>query len=278
MNINLDKIRIDCGTQARAALNEETVAEYAEAILAGALFPPVTVFFDGSTYYLADGFHRYMATKTAGSPGIDANVINGTLREAILHSLSVNHDHGLRRTNADKRKAVITMLQDFEWADWSDREIAKWCRVGHQLVGQIRKEFGSTPDKVKFERGGKVVEMGKQIKPKKDELSESHVDDHPDAKNETDEEKEQLFEAVDILKAENQALTDRLAVVSVSPEQAEREMAQSLIADLRAQIRLLEVELKSVKQSRDTYQAEKAELMKQNAMLQRKLKKQEGDK
>lgn len=182
MNISLDKIRIDCGTQARAALNEETVAEYAEALLAGAKFPSVTVYFDGSSYYLADGFHRYMANKAANSPNIDAVVVNGTLREAILHSLSVNHDHGLRRTNADKRKAVITMLQDFEWADWSDREIAKWCRVGHQLVGQIRKELGSTPDKVKFERGGKVVEMGKQIKPKKDELSESHVDDHPDAK------------------------------------------------------------------------------------------------
>ena len=268
MILNLDKIRIDCGTQARAALNLETVNEYSEAILAGAVFPSVTVFFDGSEYYLADGFHRYLATKSAGAPGIDANVTNGTLRDAILYSLSANNDHGLRRTNADKRKAVVTMLEDFEWQDWSDREIAKFCKVGHPLVGQIRKELGTTPDKVKFERDGKVIEMNKPIKSpiQKTPLPELHVEDLPD------NEKEILFDAVEMLKAENQALTDKLAVVSISPEIAERDMAQSLIADLRAQIRLLEIELKSVTQSRDTYQSEKAQLMKQNATLQKKLK------
>lgn len=271
MNISLDKIRIDCGTQARAALNEEIVAEYAEALLAGAKFPPVTVYFDGSSYYLADGFHRYMANQAAKSPNIEANVVNGTLREAILHSLSVNNEHGLRRTNADKRKAVITMLQDFEWADWSDREIAKWCKVGHPLVGRIRDELGGGSDKVKFERGGKVMEMGKKIKAKKEEdFPILHVEQIPD------DEKEILFDAVELLKAENQALTDKLAVATVSPETAERDMAQSLISDLRNQIKFLEIELKSVKQSRDTYQSEKAQLMKQNAMLQKKLKKYES--
>jgi hypothetical protein len=69
-----------------------------------------------------------------------------------------------------------------------------------------------------------------------------------------------------------------LAVASISPEVAEREMAQSLIADLRAQIKVLEIELKAVKQSRDTYQSEKAQLMKQNATLQKKLKQYEESK
>lgn len=274
MNISLDKIRIDCGTQARAQINQETVAEYTEAILGGAVFPPVTVFFDGVTYYLADGFHRYLATQGAKSPGIEATVVNGTLREAILYSLSVNHDHGLRRSNLDKRKAVMTMLEDFEWTDWSDREIAKWCKVGHTLVGRIRDELGAKTDKVKFERDGKVIEMAKRIKPKKEseELSKDHLEQS------TDVEKEKLFDAVEILKAENEALTDKLAVASISPEAAEREMAQSLIADLRAQIRVLEIELKAVKQSRDTYQSEKAQLMKQNATLQKKLKQYEDGK
>ena len=269
MNIGLDKIRIDCGTQARSEINQQTVLDYFEDIKNGAIFPAVTVFFDGVDYYLADGFHRYFAYKAAGSPGIDATIVNGTLREAVLYSLSANNDHGLRRSNADKRKAVITMLEDFEWQDWSDREIAKWCKVGHQLVGQIRKELGTEQDEVKFKRGDKV-HVQKKEKKEKEPKEEIYLDDHPD------EEKEQLFEAVDLLKAENQVLTDKLAVVSVSPEVAERDMAQSLIADLRAQIRLLEVELKAVKQSRDTYQSEKAELMKQNASLQKKLKKYES--
>lgn len=265
MNINLDKIRIDCGTQSREAINPNTIVEYKEAILNGAVFPPVTVYFDGTDYYLADGFHRYFANKAAGSPGVEANVTNGTLREAILYSLSANHDHGQRRTNADKRKSVVTMLEDFEWTDWSDREIAKWCKVGNTLVSQIRKDLKIVKDKVKFERGGKV-----HVQKVAQQKEQSYLCEK------TDEEKEQLFEAVDILKAENQALTDKLAVVSVSPEVAERQMAESLIAQLRNEIKLLQIELKAVTQSRDTYQSEKAQLMKQNAMLQKKLKKYES--
>jgi hypothetical protein len=69
-----------------------------------------------------------------------------------------------------------------------------------------------------------------------------------------------------------------LAVVSASPEQAERDMTESLIAELRNKIKFLEIELKSARQSRDTYQSEKAQLMKQNAMLQKKLKQYEEGK
>jgi hypothetical protein len=272
MNIGLDKIRIDCGTQARAEINQQTVSDYCEDITNGAVFPPVTVYHDGVDYYLADGFHRYFAYKSAGSPGIEANVVTGTLRDAILYSLSANNDHGLRRSNADKRKAVITMLQDFEWTEWSDREIAKACKVSNTLIGQIRSEMGITKDEVKFERGGKTHTL--KVAEKKNQKE----DDSAYLSEKTDEEKEQLFDAVELLKAENEALTDKLAVVSASPEAAERDMAQSLIADLRNQIKVLEIELKAVKQSRDTYQSEKAQLMKQNATLQKKLKQYEEGK
>jgi hypothetical protein len=252
------------------------VTNYSEALLEGAIFPPVTVFFDGDHYYLADGFHRYLANEYANSPNIECTVINGTLRDAILFSLSANYDHGLHRTNSDKRKAVVTMLEDFEWTDWSDREIAKWCKVSHKLVATIRTEMGIKKTEVKYERDGKVltksIEHNKKNNKKEESKDDSFMGEVPD------DEKEQLFEAVDILKAENQALTDKLAVVSISPEAAEREMAESLIAELRSKIRGLEAELNIVKQSRDTYQSEKAQLMKQNATLQRKLKQYEGSK
>jgi predicted nucleic acid-binding Zn-ribbon protein len=58
-------------------------------------------------------------------------------------------------------------------------------------------------------------------------------------------------------------------------DEIEKQMAESTIKDLRAQIRLLEIELAAVKQSRDTFQSENAQLMKQVAMLQKKIKKQE---
>jgi len=65
----IDKIKIE-GTQSRVQINESTVSEYAEAIQNGAQFPPVTVFFDGTNFWLADGFHRLLAHKRAGKPEI----------------------------------------------------------------------------------------------------------------------------------------------------------------------------------------------------------------
>ena len=39
-------------------------------------------------------------------------------------------------TNADKRRAVETLLNDAEWATWSDREIARQCGVHHTTCEQ----------------------------------------------------------------------------------------------------------------------------------------------
>ncbi len=50
---------MDAGIQQRAAmLNSGIVAEYAEAMQAGAQFPPITIFNDGEINWLADGYHR----------------------------------------------------------------------------------------------------------------------------------------------------------------------------------------------------------------------------
>jgi hypothetical protein len=42
----------------------------------------------------------------------------------VPNSVSANAPHGLRRTNADKRRAVVRLLEDTEWSQWADREIA----------------------------------------------------------------------------------------------------------------------------------------------------------
>ena len=137
--LKLDEIRIDGGTQPRVAIDEQVVAEYAELYSNGVDLPPVTVFFDGATYWLADGFHRYYANKKIDCEHVFADVHQGLRRDAILHSVGANAAHGLRRTNADKRKAVLTLLEDEEWAQWSDREIARRCGVHHEMVGKQRE-------------------------------------------------------------------------------------------------------------------------------------------
>ena len=139
--INIADIRTNGGTQSRAAINLDVVADYAEALAAGATFPPLTAFFDGTAYWLADGFHRYEAYSRAGVYEVPTDVRQGTQRQAVLFSVGANASHGLRRTNEDKRRAVLTLLNDPEWAAWSDREIARQCGVGNKFVGDVRKSI-----------------------------------------------------------------------------------------------------------------------------------------
>jgi hypothetical protein len=139
--LNLNQIRIDGGTQSRHALDQETIEEYKEAMLAGAAFPPVDVFFDGDAYWLADGFHRYEARSAAGKLRINANVHSGTLRDAVLFSIGANAFHGLRRRRADKQKAVFMLLQDPEWSRWSDNVLSMKANVSQVMVSDWRRRL-----------------------------------------------------------------------------------------------------------------------------------------
>lgn len=92
--------------QTRAALNEDTVQDYADAMERGDRFPAVTVFTDGAEYYLADGFHRVEALRRIGKRAVVAELQEGDFKAALLYALKANSTHGLRRTNADKRHAL----------------------------------------------------------------------------------------------------------------------------------------------------------------------------
>lgn len=136
--IRLSEIRLDGGTQPRTEIDQDLVSEYAECI---DQLPPVTVFFDGVKYWLADGFHRFFAHNKAGKGEIRADIRTGTQRDAILFSVGVNADLGKRRTNEDKRKAVLTLLKDDEWRKWSNSKIAEKCQVSQPFVNSIRNSL-----------------------------------------------------------------------------------------------------------------------------------------
>jgi hypothetical protein len=142
--ITLEAINTSGGSQARAAMSADAVAEFAEAMRRGVDFPPVTVFKDGSTYWLADGFHRVVAAQQAGLETIRAEVRAGTLRDAILFAVGANAEHGLRRSNADKRKAVTILLTDAEWATRTNSWIAEQCRVSDKLVADVRNSVSDS--------------------------------------------------------------------------------------------------------------------------------------
>lgn len=161
--IELTRIRIDGGTQARVELDQLVVDDYAQAYLAGVQMPPITLFYDGADWWLADGFHRYFGAKAAGLTKIAEDITPGTRRDALAYSLGANERHGLRRTNADKRKAVATALADAEWQTWSDNAIAKLCGVDHKTVGAHRASIlGNSQDsgaKRVVERNGKTYQQ-----------------------------------------------------------------------------------------------------------------------
>lgn len=257
--LNINTVIIDKGTQSRAAISEDTVTDYAEAMQAGDTFPPIVVFFDGVDYYLADGFHRLHAAKRLHKASIQADVRTGTLRDAILYSLGANRDHGLRRSNADKRKCVMTLLEDFEWGDLSVNEMARICGVSPQLVTAVKLEMD----------GG--VKVSAAQTPKKKPVKLNNMVEPPEEPFVAEQD-----EAVQELVAENQRLSDRLAVEAMDASEEEKLAASETIAEMREQIRILEIENQSLKISRDTYQRENAELKKTVSSLQRKLKKEEA--
>jgi len=110
--IRLADIRWDADCQTRALVESETVLEYAEAMKDGATFPPIVVFHDSASYWLADGYHRYLAAKTLArergdeeTATISADIRQGSKIDAVRYALSANARHGKRREPGDYAKA-----------------------------------------------------------------------------------------------------------------------------------------------------------------------------
>lgn len=142
--LRLDKIRIDGGTQTRAALNMATVKEYAEDMENGATFPPLGVVFDGEVYWLWDGFHRWHGYRAAGIAEAECIVTEGSQEDALRLALAANAAHGLQRTSADKKAALRLCLAHPVWGKESDGLVAERCAVSVRFVGKWRTDLQPT--------------------------------------------------------------------------------------------------------------------------------------
>lgn len=261
MKLELNKIRLDGGTQPRVELNQEVVGEYAEAVMAGNIFPPVHVFHDGSHYWLADGFHRYFAHKRAGNLEIEADVHTGTLRDALLFSLSANSKHGLRRTNEDKRRAVLILLNDLEWSEWSDIKVAEMAGVSSATVHRIRKslQLEQKPERKYLDKHGveRVMKTG-DIGKKPAELTQK-----PTELTQRDDPITEIAAELTALAEENVRLKEMVSLGAMEIPEQEKVDINEQLEQYRQRIRVLETENESIRKSRDTLQNENAELIKQ---------------
>jgi hypothetical protein len=136
--------------QIRVQENPSTIATYAQDMLEGVSFPPISVVRFSiknekgqkiDHYVLADGWHRVKAAEKNKSPSISAEITQARdKRDAVCKALDIalskNRQHGLPMTRADKHKAVKMALT--AWPDLSNRAIAQKAGVSDPFVAKLR--------------------------------------------------------------------------------------------------------------------------------------------
>ena len=122
----------------RVEISKETVADYADLLKEGREFPPITVFRSAGKTYVADGFHRVAAHLAAGRTHIEAQVYDGTARDALWFELGANATHGRRLSRAETRRALGLALD--RCPDAPSKLIADHVGCGSALVVKVRKE------------------------------------------------------------------------------------------------------------------------------------------
>jgi hypothetical protein len=207
-----------------------------------------------------DGYHRYFAYLKTGVDEVDTVVHKGTRRDAEVFSWGVNDKHGQPRSNATKRLIVMKALDDIEYQDRSDRELALVLKLSNTFIGSIRKEINNPKP---------VVATNSVATPKPVESKSAPVE---------------VFKPVEQMEDDDQ-LTELASLNQELAEENEKYKTQSMIlegdsakieetiTDLRKKIEFLEMENRSIKNSRDQFQSKCAELVKTVNYLKKKLEK-----
>jgi uncharacterized ParB-like nuclease family protein len=184
--IEMHRITVDETLQMRTGTRDETVIEYAGALERGEQFPPIVLFYllEADLLVVVNGFHRFRAHEKAGLTKIRAVVVRGSRRDAILYACGADSRSPLQRTQEDKRKAARHLLQDAEWALWSNREIARRVGVDDKTIAKYREELhlrNSADAQRKATRGGKEYLVKVRGKRESDgasapQIGHSHLD------------------------------------------------------------------------------------------------------
>jgi exonuclease VII small subunit len=165
------------------------------------------------------------------------------------------------------------MLLKERYAEWSQARIAKHVGVSAMFVSRVKAsmEIKDEPTTKKFVKDGVEKEMnvsniGRKTQPAK-EPEVAPYDEKEDKIRE-------LSEVITQLDEENTLLKDKIAIGQWDASDIEKIDVEDTIAELREQVRLLEIDNKALRESRDMFQNRNAELMKTVSYLQKKLKKE----
>lgn len=145
IRLPISKLRMDGGTQPRAEIDHELIEEYSQMMLAGIVFDAVDAFYDGTDYWVGDGFHRLRAADRAEVGLFDVVVHQGTVRDAKWFSFRANRQHGLRRKTADVKRIIQEALQHENSAEMSDTALAKHIGCSQSWVSEIHRAMEPHP-------------------------------------------------------------------------------------------------------------------------------------
>jgi len=145
-NLSLTAIRRDGGTQPREGIDWEHVADMQQALADGADLPAISVIYDGTAYWLWDGFHRWHAYANIGRLEIPVVISQGTQEDAQWESFAANQAHGLKRTPSERERAIRGALKHPKASGLSNSAIGKHLGVSDKTVDKYRKEMESTSE------------------------------------------------------------------------------------------------------------------------------------
>lgn len=133
IQVPLENIILDSRLQMRATMDMNAIDEYAEITMQ---LDPGRIVRSGEQMWLTDGWHTYHAHKKAGLKEMKCFVREGNFFAALIEAAAANSTHGMKRSDADKRRAVATILA--QMPSKSDREVAQICRVSPTFVGKVK--------------------------------------------------------------------------------------------------------------------------------------------
>lgn len=137
--LSLKAIVADAAFQSRIETDPAHVLVFDEMIREGHEIYPVDVFWTGKRYILVDGFHRYHAHVKLGLANIRAKIHQGTERDAMIFAAGANKITHKQLTPADRKKAVMMLLEDEEWRNKTDAEIARHVGLSSRMTARKYK-------------------------------------------------------------------------------------------------------------------------------------------
>ena len=139
-SIPIKDIRLDGGTQHRP-VDDSVVKHYAAMMQEGSKFPPIEIITDGKSNYLTDGFHRVAVARKLGKKYIEANVKNGTHRDAVHESFSANKTNAVPRPEGTIKNILLIIFKDEQWSKMSQHDIGRHVGCTQQFVSKVQAEF-----------------------------------------------------------------------------------------------------------------------------------------